>query len=217
MDIRNVIEQRRSVKQYDPSREISEENIRELFRLASLSPSAWNLQHWHFIVVKSREQKERLRRAANNQAKVSEASFTVVVCGNLQADEDADRIYDSFVRNSYITEEQKQRTLKGIASFYEKEQNRRDDAIRNASLAAQTLMLAATGMGYASCPMIGFNPQAVRDVVQLPDHLIPVMLITIGYGKETRPRNDRKPFDAFVHWDAYNKSTSMEQQVTQAK
>lgn len=203
MDVRNTIELRRSVKSYEPGREIDEGSIRELFRLASLSPSAWNLQHWHFIVVRSGEQKERLRQAANNQPKITDASLTVVVCGNLQAYQDADRLYDSFVRNGYLTEEQKQAKVDGIHKFYKSEQNRRDEAIRNASLAAQTLMLAATGMGYATCPMIGFDPQAVRDVVQLPEHLIPVMLISVGYGEETRPRNDRKPFDEIVDWDVY--------------
>lgn len=206
MDVRDTIEQRRAVKRYDPTREISEDRIRELFRLASLAPSAWNLQHWHFIVVRSAEQKERLRKAANNQPKVTEASLTVVVCGNLDAYRDADRIYDSFVRNGYLSEEQKRRKIIGIEQFYADPQNRRDEAIRNASLAAQTLILAATEMGYATCPMIGFDPDAVREVVELPDHLIPVMLITVGFGEETRPRNDRKPFEEIVDFDVFGRS-----------
>ncbi|AQS56370.1 nitroreductase family protein [Novibacillus thermophilus] len=206
MDVRDTIEQRRAVKRYDPTREISEDRIRELFRLASLAPSAWNLQHWHFIVVRSAEQKERLRKAANNQPKVTEASLTVVVCGNLDAYRDADRIYDSFVRNGYLSEEQKRRKIIGIEQFYADPQNRRDEAIRNASLAAQTLILAATEMGYATCPMIGFDPDAVREVVELPDHLLPVMLITVGFGEETRPRNDRKPFEEIVDFDVFGRS-----------
>lgn len=206
MDVRDTIEQRRAVKRYDPTREISEDRIRELFRLASLAPSAWNLQHWHFIVVRSAEQKERLRKAANNQPKVTEASLTVVVCGNLDAYRDADRIYDSFVRNGYLSEEQKRRKIIGIEQFYADPQNRRDEAIRNASLAAQTLILAAIEMGYATCPMIGFDPDAVREVVELPDHLLPVMLITVGFGEETRPRNDRKPFEEIVDFDVFGRS-----------
>ncbi|MFS8580187.1 MAG: nitroreductase family protein [Novibacillus thermophilus] len=206
MDVRDTIEQRRAVKRYDPTREISEDRIRELFRLASLAPSAWNLQHWHFIVVRSAEQKERLRKAANNQPKVTEASLTVVVCGNLDAYRDADRIYDSFVRNGYLSEEQKRRKIIGIEQFYADPQNRRDEAIRNASLAAQTLILAATEMGYATCPMIGFDPDAVREVVELPDHLLPVMLITVGFGEETRPRNDRKPFEEIVDFEVFGRS-----------
>lgn len=205
MDVRHAIEQRRSVKRYEPGREIGEEEIRELLRLATLAPSAWNLQHWHFIVVRGSEQKERLRQAANHQQKITDASFTVVVCGNLHAYHEADRVYDSFVRNGYLTEEEKRKTIKSIERFYAKPQNRRDGAIRNASLAAQTFMLAATEMGYATCPMIGFNPEAVSDVVQLPAHFIPVMLISVGYGEETRPRNDRKPLDEIVDWDFYNR------------
>ncbi|OUS11330.1 hypothetical protein A9Q89_09170 [Gammaproteobacteria bacterium 53_120_T64] len=49
-----------------------------------------------------------------------------------------------------------------------------------AAFAAQNLMLSARAMGYDSCPMIGFDADAVGQLIKLPaDHLI-VMLLAIG-------------------------------------
>jgi putative NAD(P)H nitroreductase len=68
----------------------------------------------------------------------------------------------------------------------------RDEAIRGASLAAMNLMLAAKDLGYGTCPMIGFDPEGVRKEFNIPSHLIPVMMITIGPAKEeTQPRKMR--------------------------
>ena len=55
-----------------------------------------------------------------------------------------------------------------IPSFYGKnEQLQRDEAMRSVGIAAQTLMLAAKDMGYDSCPMIGFDPVKVSEIINL--------------------------------------------------
>ena len=59
-----------------------------------------------------------------------------------------------------------------------------DEAIRSASLAGMTLMLAATAKGFASCPMVGFDPAAVAKEFGLKDGEIPVMIITVGKAAE---------------------------------
>ena len=46
-------------------------------------------------------------------------------------------------------------------------------------------MLAAKAMGYDSCPMIGFDPVQVAELINLPDdHVIGFM---IAVGKATKP------------------------------
>ena len=73
----------------------------------------------------------------------------------------------------------------------------RDEAIRSASLAAMTLMLAAGNRGYVSCP-IGFNPVRM-EILSISDHYVPVMMLAVG-----RPaagniaRRPRLPVDQVV-------------------
>lgn len=58
----------------------------------------------------------------------------------------------------------------------------RDEAMRSCGLAAQTLMLAAKSMGYDSCPMDGFDFDAVG---RLPEDHVITMFVAIG--KSTQP------------------------------
>ena len=61
--------------------------------------------------------------------------------------------------------------------------------MRSCGIAGQTLMLAAKAMGYDTCPMIGFDPQQVAEIIQLPaDHVIGFM---IAVGKAIKPARDR--------------------------
>ena len=73
-----------------------------------------------------------------------------------------------------------------IKPFYEsKNELQRDEAMRSIGIAAQTIMLSAKAMGYDSCPMIGFDPKKVAEIIQLPDdHVVGMMLVV---GKATKP------------------------------
>ncbi|WP_449619669.1 nitroreductase family protein [Robertmurraya sp. Marseille-Q9965] len=55
-------------------------------QFASKAPSAWNLQHWKFMVVTNQTDKEIFFVIANGQQQVVEASVVVVILGDLQAD-----------------------------------------------------------------------------------------------------------------------------------
>jgi len=77
-----------------------------------------------------------------------------------------------------------------IEPFYaDKPRLQRDEAMRSCGIAGQTIMLAAREMGYDSCPMIGFDQEAVAKIIHLPeDHCISFM-ITVG--KALQPAWDR--------------------------
>ena len=66
----------------------------------------------------------------------------------------------------------------------------RDEAMRSTGMAAQTLMLAAKDMGYDTCPMVGFDFDAVAEIINLPkDHVIS-MFVAVGKGiKEPHGRS----------------------------
>lgn len=189
MQFSDTLETRRSVSKFDPGHEITDQELQTLFGQVTLTPSSFNLQHWRFVVVRDPSIKAELRKAAYGQEQIETASAAIVVLGKLNAHDDAAEIYSSApdpVRASL---------LPMIVRFYENKPSlQRDEAIRSASLAAMTLMLAATDMGYATGPMIGFDPDAVRRVVKLDERHIPVMIIVIGKQKgDLRPRPWRFP------------------------
>lgn len=184
MEFANIVSGRRSVKKYDPDYAISDAELKTLFDHVSLSPSSFNLQHWRFVVVRDAQLKSKLRKAAWDQEQLETASATIVVAAKLNAHEDADQLYAD------APESVRQSMVPMIAGFYaDKPRMQRDEAIRSASLAAMTLMYAAHDMGYATGPMIGFDPQAVSELVRLDEQHFPVMLIVIG--KQVGDMRDR--------------------------
>ena len=93
MEFTEIVQQRRSVKSYDPEKTISDGELKELFDEVVLSPSAFNLQHWTFIAVKDAAMKKKFREAAWGQPQVEDCSVAILVCGKLDAYKDAPKIY----------------------------------------------------------------------------------------------------------------------------
>jgi len=181
MNTFEAIQTRRSVKHFDPDHSMTEEEIEQLFSHAILSPTSFNMQNWRFVVVTDPETRQQIRAAAWDQAQVTEASITIVLCADLSAhSNDPSRYWKD------APEAARDILVPMIEPFYaDKPQLQRDEAMRSCGIAGQTIMLAARGMGYDSCPMIGFDQEAVAKIINLPeDHCISFM---IAVGKALQP------------------------------
>ena len=187
MDTLKAIKQRISANKYDTTRSLSEAEIKELVDYASEAPSAYNLQHARFIAVTTPEAKEKLKAAAFGQQKVADAAVTFIVLGDTLAHEKYADIMGRSVKAGVVNQGVADYFLTSAAGFYGDYKNERlvrDEAIRSASFAAMTLMLAAEAKGLVSGPMIGFAPEAVKAAFNIADRYVPVMLLTVGYAAE---------------------------------
>lgn len=184
-----VIRARHSVRYYERNVQIPAEELKEILNLAAAAPSSWNLQHWRFLVVQEQANKDRLLPIAFNQQQVSDASAVVVVLGDLQANLAAPVVYEQAsaeIRESMVGQINKAYESAGVA---------RDEAIRNASLAAMQLMLAAKAKGYDTVAMGGYNPQALIQEFHVPERYLPVMIVTIGKAAKEGRATDRFPIE----------------------
>jgi nitroreductase len=186
MNTLEAIKSRRSTKHFDPKHKLSESEIKELFEMARLSPTSFNIQNWRFVYVDDKTIQNQLRAASWNQAQVEDASGVVILCADLKAaDKDPQRYWKDADPNVQTA------IVPMISKFYAaNEALQRDEAIRSCGIAAQTIMLTAKEMGYDTCPMIGFDPKKVSEIINLPkDHIITLM-ITIGKAtQEAKPRS----------------------------
>ncbi len=194
METITAIKERRSVKHYDPAHEMSEAEINALLELALLSPTSFNMQHWRFVVVTDTEKLAAIQAAAWNQAQVTEASITILLCAKLNAHEDAGRYW------VHAPQSVQDILVPMISPFYQNNaQLRRDEAMRSIGIAAQTLMLTAKSMGYDSCPMIGFDPEKVAEIIDLPENHVIGMMLTVGKAlKDANVRSGQLPYDEVV-------------------
>lgn len=181
MDTFEAINTRRSIRHFDPTHRFTPAELDHLITLAMQTPSSFNIQHWRLVNVSDPALRAQIRAAAWDQAQVTEASLLFVITADVKAWAKNPARY---FRNA--PKEASDMLVPMIGPFYEgKEQLQRDEALRSVGFVAQTMMLAARAMGYDSSPMIGFDPEAVAKLINLPeDHLIGMLL---AVGKATKP------------------------------
>lgn len=180
-----VIKGRSTTNFYEPNKELTVDEINELIGIATTAPTAFNLQNWKFIAVRSQNAKTKLRKLAWDQAKVSEASVTFIVCGTLPDHRVmGDRLSPS-VDVGIMPQDIVSVWSEAAKSLYsEYPQRGRDEAVRTATFGASTLIIAATSMGLGTTPMIGFDSKKIKAEFELAENEIPVMLLAVGYAKE---------------------------------
>jgi len=178
MNTFDAIRERRSVKYFDPSHQFTQQETDQLIELAKLAPSSFNIQHWRLVNVTDKTLRAQLRAAANNQAQVTDASLLFVVTVDIKAwEKDPARYWVN------APKEAQDILVPWIHPFYAgKEQLQRDEAMRSAGIMLQTLMLAAKGMGYDSCPMVGFDFDKVAELIHLPKDYAIAAMLAIGKG-----------------------------------
>ena len=132
-----------------------------------------------------KELRQQLRAVSWNQAQVTDASVLFILCADLKSWE---KEPERYWRNMPL--EFQDFILAATDSYYrDKDQVQRDEAMRSCGIIAQTMMLVAKTMGYDTCPMVGFDFEAVGKLINLPeDHVIAMML---AVGKAIAPANPR--------------------------
>lgn len=198
--VQNAILQRRSTNKYQPDYVIGQETLAQLVNLAGYSPSAYNLQNWRFIAVTTPEAKSLLREAAYGQPQVEAASSTFIVCGQLAAHKALEQRLSESVSAGIIPQSIADSWVGAASQSHEgNHQLQRDEAIRSASLAAMTLMLAAEELGLATGAMGGFDGEQLKRHFPLNEEDLPVILITIGKPAEGNwAQKSRRPVDEIL-------------------
>ena len=144
---------RMSVRSY-LGREVEEQKTELLLRAAMSAPSGHDRRPWAFVVVNDREILDRLASALPNAKMLAEAPMAIIVCGDLT------------------------KVAEGEGSAY---------WIQDCSAAAENILLAAHTLGLGAV-WTGVYPkmkrvESVRSVLDLPEHIVPLNVIPLGYPK----------------------------------
>ena len=200
MDTFAAIEQRRSIKKFDPEHVMSEQEITRLLEAVALTPSSFNIQNYRFVVITDAQIRQRIRAAGFGQAQFTDCSVLVIICGDQGAyAKDPNRYW------AKAAPAVREAVVPMITGYYGTHpEGRRDENFRSGGMAAMTLMLAAKAMGYDSCPMVGFDFAAVGGIIGLPaDHDI-IMAVAVGRAVEpARPRSGQVPLGELVVRDRF--------------
>lgn len=150
-------------------KDVADDVVKKLIEIGNLAPSAGNLQARDFIVVREKKTREALARAALNQEFVAEAPVDIVVCTN----EKKIWRYGSRGKTLYT--------------------------YQDSAASAMLIMLAALEYGLGSCWVGAFDEDAVRKILQIPEHARPVIIIPLGYPAEQPEMRKRATLHEYLH------------------
>ncbi len=175
---------RRTIRNYT-SQDVSEALLNRLLTEAARTQTMGNLQLYSVVVTRQAEMKEKLAPAHFNQPMVKNAPVVLTICADFNRTSTWARCrqavpgYDNFL--SFI------------------------NAATDALLYTQTLcnLMDEEGLGYCYLGTTVYQPQQIIDILQLPQLVMPVATLTVGWPAEEPPLSDRLPMESFVHQETY--------------
>lgn len=202
MTLDQVYDSRRAVNFFDKDKPLAEATLKNIVNMAVLAPSAFNLQPWEIIAVKSDEAKQKLHAAANKQPKILDAPVTLVIVGNRKGYESSNPVWQDKIDAAGGDPSKVKGAMEAAARLYGATEERSIKfAESNAGLIAMSILYAAKYYGVDSHPMSGMDFAAVKDAFELPEGKEPVILIALGYRDESKTlhgRAKRRGYDEVV-------------------
>ena len=159
----NNIMTRTSIRSYD-NKVIEDEKIDKLLHAGMAAPSAMNRQPWHFVVIKDKQILQQIAQLTPNSGMAKDAPLAIVTCGDM-------------------------------SKYKDDETKLRDFWVQDLSAASENILLQAHAMGLGAV-WTGLYPSEERSntiakLLNLPQNLVPLNTIVIGYPKEDQQPKDK--------------------------
>jgi nitroreductase len=180
----SIIQERRSVRTFDPDRDVEQEKLEIMLEAARLAPSSNNTQPWHFVVVRNPDVRKKLSAAAPaglaTNKWMAKAPVIIVCC----------------VQPALLEH-------RAIGQLMDKQWYVMDVAI-----AVEHMVLAAQEQGLGTCWLGWIDERKVRRAVGAPRDVRIAALLPVGYPKNGKwpPAKKRKPMQEVVSWDKFGYS-----------
>ena len=202
MNVIDALYARRAVKHFDASHIISRDEELKLLEATIQAPTSFNIQHWRFVILRDSKLRQKIRsELGNDQSQITDASLLVLFVGDTQAWQKSPEQY--WVN---ATPEYRDMVTSMMDNFYRgREALQRDEAQRSIGMALQSLMLAALELGYETCPMIGFDIDAVAELVGLPNDFVMGPMVAIGKGTQpAKTKGGQLPLSKLVFENSFD-------------
>ncbi len=184
-------------KLFDESRKIAPADLVYILEAGRLSPSSLGLEPWRFIVVQEATLRRRLRPSCWNQVQVTTASAVIVILA-LRAELDPEADYPRRMLSRLLPAgadfDETMKIYRGIAH-----ERRISWSVAQCHIAAANMMTAAAMIGIDTCPMGGFEPEPVADILGIDRHkYVIALIVAAGYRAQPQPPRQRLPLSDIV-------------------
>lgn len=193
MNVAEAIEARRAIRRYTDA-PVPRADIERIVQLAGRAPSAWNVQPWRIVAVVDPEVKAKLQVAAFNQPQVGAAPVVFVVASDM-----ADAVANApEVAHPGMPQERRDQLVASIHRTFDENPDRERWGAGQTYIALGFLLLAAQSLGYATSPMLGFDPAKVKELLGLPEHATIPAIVAMGVAAEEGFSTHRHPVERIL-------------------
>lgn len=185
MDVNKFFRNRRTIRKYSPQN-VDDELLRDIIEQASHAPTTGNMQLYSVVVTRSDEGKKKLAPAHFNQPSVMGSSVVLTICAD----------FNRFEKWCEVSE-----AVPGYNNFQSLM-----TAFLDATIFAQQLCTIAEMRGLGCCYLgtTTYNAPQIATALNLPDRVVPVTTLTIGYPDGDAALSDRIPVEGIIHNEKYN-------------
>ncbi len=185
-----VLRNRRSIRKYADV-PVTDAYVDAILSAAMRAPTSSNLHAYSIIVVRDSDVKSRIAVPAGNQQHIIDCPVFLAFCADLTRIEAALARHDHDLDNNNME--------MGVVSTVD------------AALVGMAAYVAADSLGIQGV-MIGAvrnDPEAVAEILGLPDKVYCVFGMCLGYPAEAPAQKPRMPVSGIVHQDQYDAAAAL--------
>ena len=199
MKFLELSKKRHAIKHFN-NQPLDLKDIRTAIEIATLGPSAHNLQPWKFVIVKDKKAALESSLYGGNRDQVREAQAVIALFTDTDFTKRSKKIARLGVHD--LTEEQLGKYIKVFPPMFASysDQQKSDYLALNAGLVAMNLVLALTDQKIASNMILGFDKSVINDILDVDKRFRPELLITVGYTDEKPEPSYRLPVDEVIDY-----------------
>ena len=206
MKIIDSLEWRYACKKFDKNRKLNKGQVDALKKAFNLSATSYGLQPLKMLIVQHDEIKEKLFPPSYYQQQVTTCSHILILCIDTAfGEKDVDAYFDLEKNIRGVSEDVVGKFRQQLKIIYNKKDRKEIDtsAIYQAYIALGTLMTVCADQQIDSCPMEGFDPKKVDEVLDLKTkNLKSVLMLPVGYRAEDdvmrNMKKVRKPLNQVI-------------------
>jgi FMN reductase (NADPH) len=186
-----IILNRRSIRNFK-STPVPRKIINKIVEAGQRAPTACGMQEYSFILITDKKMREQIFKIIGRQECMEQATVWIMICADLARQLELFRIL-------------------GVKTEYGKV-SKLLSCIIDAALAAENMAIAveAYGLGSVFIGSVWEEMKRVSEILELPNDVIPIVLLCIGFPNEAPPKRPRWPLNAVLHENTYRMPTRKE-------
>ena len=192
MSFLTQLDWRFATKKFDATKKVSDTDLAKIIEAVRKAPTSLGMQTLHVYVITNPEVRAKLLPVSYGQTQVTDASALLVFCVRTDVSSRADQVINTML--GATPEAPASEEAKASVKAYSDMMHGSVDKLtpeqvfgwtaRQAYIALGFGLAAAAELQIDSCPMEGFNNQAVDEILALPAHLKSVAFLAVGYRAE---------------------------------